>query len=224
MNVQTTGLNNELKQQIADFQKEMFPQIPKEVLEVLLRTTEDQVKSGVADKALKVGDKAPDFALPNVRGESVSLSDVLAKGPAVVTFYRGHWWPYCNLQLQAYQKHLTEMQAQGASLIAISPQSPDNSLTMAEKNDLQFEVLSDSGNDIARQFGLAFRLVDELETTMAAMGLKLPEFNGDDAWELPIPATYVIDTDGSITLAYIDADYTRRLEPSEILGNLQAQH
>ena len=115
------------------------------------------------------------------------------------------------------------MQAQGASLIAISPQSPDNSLTMSEKNDLQFEVLSDAGNDVARRFGLAFRLVDELETTMAAMGLKLPEFNGDDAWELPIPATYVIDTDGSITLAYIDADYTRRLEPSEILGNLQGQ-
>jgi hypothetical protein len=91
MTAQLTGFNNELKQQIADFQKEMFPQIPEQVLEVLLRTTEDQVKSGVAEKALKVGDKAPDFALPNVRGESVSLSEALTKGPAVVTFYRGHW-------------------------------------------------------------------------------------------------------------------------------------
>ena len=91
MTAQPTGFNNELKQQIADFQKEMFPQIPEQVLEVLLRTTEDQVKSGVAEKALKVGDKAPDFALPNVRGESVSLSEALTKGPAVVTFYRGHW-------------------------------------------------------------------------------------------------------------------------------------
>jgi hypothetical protein len=91
MTAQPTGLNNELKQQIADFQKEMFPQIPEQVLEVLLRTTEDEVKSGVAEKALKVGDKAPDFALPNVRGESVSLSEALTKGPAVVTFYRGHW-------------------------------------------------------------------------------------------------------------------------------------
>ncbi len=91
MNDQTTGLSNELKQQIADFQKEMFPKIPPAVLEVLLRTTEDQVKSGIADKALKVGDKAPDFSLPNVRGESVSLADVLAKGPAVLAFYRGHW-------------------------------------------------------------------------------------------------------------------------------------
>lgn len=113
------------------------------------------------------------------------------------------------------------MQAQGASLIAISPQSPDNSLTMAEKNDLQFEVLSDAGNAIAREFGLAFRLVDELEATMSAMGIKLPEYNGDDAWELPIPGTYVIATDGTITLAYIDANYTTRLEPGDILENLR---
>jgi hypothetical protein len=91
MSGQEAGLNNELKQQIADFQKEMLPKIPKEVLDVLLRTTEDQVKSGVADKALKVGDKAPDFTLPNLRGEPVSLSDLLAKGPAVVAFYRGSW-------------------------------------------------------------------------------------------------------------------------------------
>ena len=109
-------------------------------------------------------------------------------------------------------------------MIAISPQSPDNSLTMAEKNDLQFEVLSDVGNAVARQFGLAFRLVDELEATMASMGIKLPEYNGDNAWELPIPGTYVIDTDGTITLAYIDANYTTRLEPSDILENLQGRH
>jgi peroxiredoxin len=126
--------------------------------------------------------------------------------------------------LQAYQKHLSEIQAEGASLIAISPQSPDNSLTMAEKNDLLFEVLSDTSNTVARQFGLAFRLVDELEATMSAMGIKLPEYNGNDAWELPIPATYVIDPDGTITLAYIDADYTTRLEPGDILGNLQSRH
>lgn len=94
---------------------------------------------------------------------------------------------------------------------------------MAEKNDLQFEVLSDAGNAVARQFGLAFRLVGELETTMAAMGIKLPEFNGDEAWELPIPGTYVINTEGTITLAYIDANYTTRLEPGDILDNLQAR-
>jgi peroxiredoxin len=113
------------------------------------------------------------------------------------------------------------MQAQGASLIAISPQTPDNSLTIAEKNELKFEVLSDAGNKVAEQFGLAFRLVDKLQGTMSAMGIKLPEYNGDDAWELPIPGTYVIGTDGTIKLAYVDANYTTRLEPGDILENLQ---
>ena len=109
------------------------------------------------------------------------------------------------------------MQAHGATLIAISPQTPDNSLTIAEKNGLKFEVLSDVGNSVARKFGLAFRLVDELQATMSAMGIKLPEFNGDDAWELPIPGTYVIDPDSTITLAYVDANYTTRLEPVDIV-------
>ena len=114
------------------------------------------------------------------------------------------------------------MQAHGATLIAISPQTPDSSLTFTEKNDLKFEVLSDAGNKVAKQFGLAFRLVDELQGTMSAMGIKLPDFNGDEAWELPIPGTYVIGTDGTIKLAYVDANYTTRLEPGEILDNLQS--
>ncbi len=113
------------------------------------------------------------------------------------------------------------MQAQGASLIAISPQTPDKSLTVAEKNALQFEVLSDAGNSVARQFGLAFRFVDELRETFEKMGIQLPEYNGDDAWELPIPGTYVIDRDGTIRLAYVDANYTTRLEPGDILESLQ---
>lgn len=113
------------------------------------------------------------------------------------------------------------MQAHGASLIAISPQTPDHSLTVAEKNALQFEVLSDAGNSVARQFGLAFRFVDELRATFEKMGIQLPEYNGDDAWELPIPGTYVIDQDGTIRLAYVDANYTTRLEPGDIVESLQ---
>ena len=109
-------------------------------------------------------------------------------------------------------------------MIAISPQTPDNSLTIAEKNELKFEVLSDVGNSVARQFGLVFRLVDELQTTMSAMGIKLPDYNGDEAWELPIPGTYVIGQDGTIKLAYADANYTTRLEPGDILDNLQGRN
>ena len=113
------------------------------------------------------------------------------------------------------------MKAHGASLFAVSPQTPDNSLTIAEKNDLQFEVLSDVGNAVAREFGLAFRLVDELQKLFDKMGIHLPKFNGDDAWELPIPGTYVIDRNGTVVLAYVDADYTTRLEPSDILASLR---
>ena len=91
MSEHEAGLNNELRQQIAEFQKERLPKIPPEVREVLVRTTEDQVKSGITAKALKVGDKAPAFSLPNVRGEAVALADVLARGPAVIAFYRGSW-------------------------------------------------------------------------------------------------------------------------------------
>ena len=106
-------------------------------------------------------------------------------------------------------------------MIAISPQTPDSSLTVTEKNELKFEVLSDAGNTVAKEFGLAFRLVDELQKTMGELGINLPDFNGDDAWELPIPATYVIDTNGTIKLAYVDANYTTRLEPGDILAKLQ---
>ena len=113
------------------------------------------------------------------------------------------------------------MQAHGASLIAISPQTPDNSLTVAEKHDLQFEVLSDVGNTVARQFGLAFRFVDELQAVFEKMGIQLPKYNGDDAWELPIPGTYVLGQDGTIMLAYVNANYTTRLEPGDILESLQ---
>ena len=116
------------------------------------------------------------------------------------------------------------MQAHGATLIAISPQTPDNSLTIAEKNGLKFEVLSDVGNTVARKFGLAFRLVDELQAAMSAIGIKLPEFNGDDAWELPIPGTYIVDQDSTITLASVDANYTNRLEPGNIVENLQSSN
>ncbi len=123
--------------------------------------------------------------------------------------------------MQAYQKHLPEILAKGASLVAISPQTPDNSLTIAERTGLKFEVLSDVGNTVAKQFGLAFRLVDELQTAYAALGIKLPDHNGGAVWQLPIPGTYVIGTDRTIKLAHVDANYAIRLEPADILENLQ---
>ncbi len=174
------------------------------------------------DQALGVGDLAPDFALPDARGATVSLAGLLRHGPAVVTFYRGAWCPYCNLQLRAYQAALAEMTALGARLVAISPQLPDGSLATAEKNALAFDVLSDVGNQVGRSFGLVYALAEELRDALRSNDKALPGINGDESWELPLPATYVIASDRRVALAYVDVDYRRRLAPEEILTALRA--
>jgi len=172
------------------------------------------------DKIRAVGDPAPDFTLPDAQGRPVSLSAALREGPVVVTFYRGGWCPYCNIQLRAYQEALPQIIARSARLFAISPQLPDASLTTAEKNDLEFDVLSDAGNAVARAFGLVYALPQELRDALSANGKALPGINGDDSWELPLTGTFVIGRDGRIALAWVDTDYRRRLAPEAILEAL----
>jgi peroxiredoxin len=173
------------------------------------------------EKALKTGNHAPDFSLPNPAGRPVSLAGLLRGGPAVVTFYRGGWCPYCNLQLRAYQQVLGEITALGAKLVAISPQLPDGSLSTAEVNQLSFDVLSDVGNHVARSFGLVYSLPDELRAALTSNNKALPGINGDDSWELPLPATYVVAPDHKIALAEIELDYRERLEPDAIVAALR---
>jgi peroxiredoxin len=141
----------------------------------------------------------------------------------VITFYRGGWCPYCNIQLRAYQAILPEIAAAGASLVAISPQAPDGTLSTAETNALTFHVLSDVGNRVARSFGLVYSLPEELRVALRSVNKALPDINGDDSWELPVPSTYVVTDDGRVTLAHIDVDYTQRLEPEEILAALRSR-
>jgi peroxiredoxin len=174
------------------------------------------------EKALKTGDHAPDFTLPNPSGRAVSLSALLRSGPAVVTFYRGGWCPYCNLQLRAYQQVLGEITAFGAKLVAISPQLPDGSMSTAETNRLSFDVLSDVGNRVARSFGLVYSLPQELRAALTSNNKALPGINGDNSWELPLPATYVLAPDRKIALAEIELDYRERLEPDAIVAALRA--
>lgn len=171
---------------------------------------------------LKIGDKVPGFTLPNPSGRPVSLSGLLSSDPVVVTFSRGGWCPYCNLQLRAYQRHLPEIAALGGRLIAISPQLPDGSLSTAELNDLSFDVLSDVGNRVARSFGLVYALAEELRAALRSNNKALPDINGDDSWELPLPATYVIAPDRKLTLAEIELDYRERLEPEAIIAALRS--
>lgn len=177
--------------------------------------------SGLENHALKAGAIVPDFSLPDQNGKAVTLKDLLSRGPVVISFYRGGWCPYCNLELRALQSKLGDIKAAGASLVAISPQTPDDSLDTQQKNALAFDVLSDANNDLARKFGLVFELPDGLAQVYLGMGLDLAKKNGTTKWELPVPATYVIDQTGKIRHAFIDTDYTQRLEPLEIIAALK---
>jgi len=195
--------------------------LPPDVLQTMLDVTRRLVDSGIAQRALNVGDKAPNFKLPSATGEEVRLNELLDKGPVILNFYRGGWCPYCNLELNAYQKRIPDIDGLGASLVAISPETPDNSLTTAEKGELKFQVLSDVGNKVADQFGLVFTVPPELQELYDKFGIDIPKYNGDDSWELPMPGTYVVDKDGTVTYAYVDADYTKRAEPDEVIAKLE---
>ncbi|MDJ0775976.1 MAG: peroxiredoxin-like family protein [Mastigocoleus sp. MO_167.B18] len=210
-----------LTEELQNYRNQFLTKVSEEVRATMSQATQDLASSGIAGSTLKVGDKIPEFSLPNATGKRVDLQKLLQLGPVVISFYRGKWCPYCNLELRAFQKKLPEIQALGASLVAISPQTPDNSLSTVEKNELSFEVLSDVGNQVARQFGLIFTLPKELRPIYETFGIDLPAHNGDKKFELPITATYVIAPDGTIVLSFVNADYTQRLEPQEVLKTLQ---
>jgi peroxiredoxin len=210
-----------LDQQLAAFKAEFARTAPAGRPALYEAKIEELRASFALEKAIGVGGRAPDFALPDPRGKPVSLSGLLKLGPVVVTFYRGGWCPYCNMQLRAYQAALPEMTALGARLVAISPQLPDGSLSTAETNELTFDVLSDAGNRVARSFGLVYALPEELRAALRSNNKALPGINGDESWELPVPATYVIDRDRRVVLAFIDVDYRNRLVPEDILTALK---
>jgi peroxiredoxin len=211
-----------LEQQLAAFKAE-FARTAPAGRPALYEAKIDELRASFAlEAAIAAGDEAPDFVLPDLRDNSVSLSTVLRHGPAVVTFYRGGWCPYCNIQLRAYQAVLPEITALGSRLLAISPQLPDRSQSTAEANALTFDVLSDVGNRVARSFGLVYALPEELRQALRSNNKALPEINGDESWELPVPATYVIAPDRRIALAYIEVDYRKRLEPDAVLASLKS--
>lgn len=177
-------------------------------------------KSGVTSDALQVGDKAPDFMLTNALGKPVSLYDHLKKGKVVLTWYRGGWCPYCNITLHQLQKELPDFKANGAHLIALTPELPDQSITTAEKHNLQFEVLSDIGNKVAKEYGIVFKLTEEV-AEMYNKSFGLNNHNGDTSNELPLAATYIINEEGEVVYTFLDADYRNRAEPSEITAFLK---
>jgi len=213
----TPTLNEQIAETVADF----MSQLPPDTAAVVSGSFEKLAASDVGKNAILVGDRAADFTLPNATGTPVSLHNLLKHGPVVLSFYRGGWCPFCSLELHALQSILPDIRALGATLIGVSPETPDNSLSTVEKQQLEFEVLSDQGNRVARDYGLLFAVYEEMRPLYLEWGFDLPAVNGDDSWEIPVPATYVIDANGIIRAGHVNKDYTKRMEPDDILAALR---
>jgi len=175
-------------------------------------------KQRIAEGAVKACSPAPDFELQDQDDETVRLKDLLERGPVVLVFYRGKWCPHCNATLIAMQKILPRIQEKGASLVAISPMLPDGTQVFATKRDLEFPVLSDFGNQVARKYRLTFTVPEEVRPSMEAWGENVPEHNGECSWEIPLPATYIINTEGDIVWSFIDNDPGCRGEPDDVVA------
>ncbi len=195
--------------------------VPPDTQAVHARAIAELKQSGIADRVLAVSSQAPAFELKDYNGKSVSSADLLSKGRLIICFIRGRWCPFCVGQLEAMNLILPEIKDAGASLVAISPQTVQQSFFMVDQHKLRFPLLSDANNQIAQRFGLAYRVPDYQQSIYQRAMVNLPFANGDDSWQLPMPVTYILDRDHTILYASSDPDYTERPEPAEILQNLK---
>ncbi|RFU80737.1 thioredoxin-like fold [Trichoderma arundinaceum] len=166
---------------------------------------------------IQAGATLPSFKLPNALGQEVTSESLLAKGPVLITFYRGEWCPFCNLALRSLQQHLDKFHAKGVTIVAISPELPNTSLSTTEKNELKFEVLSDVGNKFARQLGIVWDQPKSVQAVFDAFSVDLKTRNGDDSLAVPVPTTLLVDTKGVVRNIHTDPDYMQRLEPTTAL-------
>jgi peroxiredoxin len=195
--------------------------LPAEVVEVFSRSIEDFLAQGIPAEAVKAGDRLQAFTLDDATGTAVSLDQIVEAGPAVIVFYRGGWCPYCNLALRTYQRELLpELDAFGARLVAVSPQSPDQSLSTAEKAGLAFTVLSDPGSRVARSIGIAFQQADEVLAVQRQLGLDLAQVNSEGSTQLPRPTVLIVDQNRTVRFVDVQPDYTARTEVADILAAL----
>lgn len=211
-----------LQDQLDQRKKEFEAQADPEKIAAYNKGVETVAQSGMLKRALKAGDTAPDFTLKNATGKKVTLSELLTDGPVIMTWYRGSWCPYCNLALQAYQENLPPFKKAGAQFIALTPELPDHSLSTKKKHSLEFEVLTDLNNQVAKQFKIVFEMTPEVSQAMEKLaGLK--KFNGKqyNADTLPLSATYIITPDRKIAYAFLDAEYRNRATPEMILAELE---
>lgn len=199
-------------------------QLPAEVLDVFDRSITDLLDQGVPTDVINVGDRLDNFTLDDATGTPVSLEQIVETGPAVIVFYRGGWCPYCNLALRTYQRDLLpQLDRFGARLVAISPQSPDQSLSTAEKMELSFTVLSDPASRLAGRIGIAFQQADEVLAAQRQLGLELAQVNAEGATRLPRPTVLVVDQDRVVRFVDVQPDYTARTEVADIVAALANQ-
>ena len=213
-----------LKAQIDAYNVQKDAKLPADVLALMNTTNEELIAQHIKDNALQIGQKVENFSLANHNGENIELADLLKKGPVIISFYRGGWCPYCNLELKALNDYLAQFKTQSAQLVAISPQLPDETLSTAQKNDLEFDVLSDVSNKVAEQFGLLFTLDERIQALYTQFGIDFEHYYGDKSFKLPLPATYVINQEGVITYAFLNEDYTLRAEPTDIMAALESEN
>jgi peroxiredoxin len=215
-------MSETLSSQLADYRAGWRVRVPAERQAVMDAHVAALAASGIGSTAKQVGDHAPAIRLPDQHGAEFDVATLLAKGPVVVTFYRGGWCPFCNFELKAYQQALPRLAASGASLVAISPETPDHVADTATKNELSFPVLSDVGQAVARSFGIHYAFTAALRTVYDGFKLDIPGRNGTpDDWSLPLSATYLIGSDGTILFADTRTDYRERTDPEEVLGLLE---
>ncbi|AIM38382.1 alkyl hydroperoxide reductase [Sphingobacterium sp. ML3W] len=209
-----------LRQQIEQLNESLAKQLPTEVLEVFGKSIQDLKSINMEENSISIGERFPDFGLSNTNNEIVELKELLKNGKVIVAFFRGSWCPYCNLELNALQENPRKITDRKATLVTISPQTADYSEELKNNHLLDFELLMDKDNALAKQLGISFGLQEYVIPTYRSLGIELSEYNGNDTNELPVPAVFVIDTNGCITFKFVDTDYTNRIAIQELIEQL----
>lgn len=208
---------NPLALQIEQLNQELSSQLPQDILNAFGSSVEDLKTKNIEHNSIQAGQKMPEFLLPNAYGEKIHSTQILKKGKMILAFYRGSWCPYCNLELKFLQDNLSRIKEKNAVLVAISPQNPDHSLTMVEKNNLEFEVLTDHNNDFAKKLGIVFQLQDFVLPYYQNLGIDLSLFNNNKENTLPVPAVFVVDENSKIIYKFLDVNYMNRIDIEELI-------
>lgn len=207
-----------LKAVLAKIQNEMAEQLPSEILQAFGANLNELIEQKIDQKALTIGDQAPDISVLDTDGKEIKLYDLLKNGPVIINFFRGNWCPFCMAELSDYQESIQQFHLPTTQFLFISPQMQAYSAQLKSEKDFDLTLIADQHNEIARQFGLVFTLDDNIREIYKKIGADLSAINGDNSFELPIPATYVVAPSGKITYAFVETNYMMRAEPREVLS------